>query len=1173
MKKHNDLTFNARYNLWKNGVGILNKDDIKYIKEKGSSGLTYRVGKQTVASRLIQVQVKKDKYDKTKGLNIINSLLSPQYQFRHGNISDISSFEIWLDKCKIDFYFWLPEYKINTFIDLIRSQHPNAAIRILTDTDKYFVPLYENDLFRVDRMILSHYSPLPINTSKKDDTLSTLLTAISDINPEARAVFQIIFQPVTSTGLFRQWSNPWHQLCKDAQRCAASPHGYKDSYVKTCKLISEKVNKDAFYTEIRYVLLLPVNSENKSMEENVYELDKKTMSITSALKQTTHSDTGQGFVPWQFGNLRVGRPNRKRFVRILNDIQDRVLRSKHLTVKPKFWVFLTNEELSEVVHLPSNQCSASSINWLHGVIERLPSQFLETPPQSGDVVIGHSVDTQTQRDVKVYIPYQDLRSHATLLGRTRVGKSTVALNMILQVIKNENRFPVVVFDPHALLIDDIIKRCPSTRLNDVIYFSPTTTTIDNEDYTSGFNPLVIENIDELKRQGMLNNIVEQRTEQVISAMRDFMASLTGSDITWGTRLDRVFHNTLSAVFDYEITTGNPVSLVDVQDIILFPKVCVEFANYCKDENVKKYLVDEIANRDKKQDAKFESSLNRLSAVLNRESARRSICADHTISITKLLEERKILLVSLNLGDPSLVALIGSMLMSHLYYYFIEKALLNERQHIPLDSGVTPTFVFCDEAPTYASLTCSRIMSEGAKRGLRLFTIMQYSKQMPRQVKDAIFENAGAIITGGLGRETAQELSTIFAGDVDWETKTRIEKDLFDLSEYKIACKMLYKNVRLPTVICSTYPPPPVINDDEQVTKIKKNSVKNYGYRITKEKINGVELETQRIKTVVKAVYDLVQKYHTAVIYDDIKEQVKEINPDTAQETVLPYVVDECKKLGYIAESSEAYTTTTKGLDYIGVRDIETHAPSETLEHVAQLNRFKEYCYRQSINCEVLTQGGGSRIKPDGVIVSEGKTWNLESETTTVTRPVKCLRNLGKGLQENIAGIIFLVSEENAEHLYRILQMGKQYHDEKGHPVTPKLIGVDKKMPVYRIVIVSPAGAKLQMKLYTTPCFVRELMNVREILNIINPESKTERVEDALRMMLGDQEKIEVKISDINEALHLTKGFKFMDEKFIGTIMREHGYSREAGNMKKVRGNDMYVIQQKDFTDEVDRGEQ
>lgn len=1120
-KKSVCLTPQEKRLLKKAGVGFLDKEWLEYIFEThDAGGLTHSVGGgRTVNScLLLRVQVKKNRYDKNKDVNIINSLLAPEYRFLHGNVSDTFAFEIWLDRCRIDFYFWIPEYRVNTFLDLIRSQYPDAQVTILKkpcDDKHFFIPLKKGDIFRVDRLVLSHFAPMPIITNKKDDLLASLLTAISDTNPDMRVVFQVMFQPASATGFFKRWWSPWKRFVKKmCQQSTSFSAGYSFSNpcVKRCIQVNEKVNRNAFYVEIRYTLLLPAHSQNKTVTENVYELNKKTMSITSALKQTT-SDLGQGFVPWMFGNFTVGHPDRKRFIKTLLVVRDRVIHNKYLRLKPRLWTFLTSDELQEVVHLPSDECNSSGVNWLYGVTERVPEVFMGSPPSPDDIVIGHTVDVLTGKDVKVYIPFNDLGAHVCLLGRTCVGKSTVALNMILQLIRNPARYPVIVFDPHAQLLDDIVRRCPVDRLDDIVYFTPSTTMVSDkgESYTCGFNPLYIEGMEELRRQGVLGDVVQLRVAQIISSLKDYMVSLTGSDVVWGSQLDHVFNATLSALFDYHTVTGNPITFLDIQRIITDPKICLSFAEYASDEGVKRYMVNRIAKRNRREDMYFESSLNRVSAVLLRESVRRSICAREPMSITRLLEQGKILLISLNLGDSALVSLVGSMLMSHIYFWFIEKSLMNERQHKALTTGVKPTFVFCDEAPTYASLTSSRIMSEGAKRGLRLVTIMQYSKQMLQRVKDAVFENAGTIITGGVGHDTAKELSTIFADDGNgyniYETRNRMEKDLFDLSEYKIAVKMLYNNMRLPSIVCSTYPAPPMIfndNDDDvdgRVRRIKEQSVKQYGYKIKKEeeKLSGVELESKRIITVLKTVYDLNKKYDKAVLYDDIRDNIPD--KDTADPTVLPHILEMALRFGFIykenikeknkeniIEEKKIYAITISGKDKIGARDVVTHAPSETSEHIAQLNRFKEWCYKQNVKVEIVLQGGGVQ-KSDGVIPkTETGTgvWNVESECTTVTQPIKILRNLQKGLKKGVVGVIFLVSEKRVEKLWDILQPRNwtKYHDEQGRPVNVKTLKklFNPRIPIYHIVIVpKPGESSKPMLLYNSPKHICELGDVYEII--------------------------------------------------------------------------------------------
>jgi hypothetical protein len=72
--------------------------------------------------------------------------------------------------------------------------------------------------------------------------------------------------------------------------------------------------------------------------------------------------------------------------------------------------------------------------------------------------------------------------HLHAIGPTGTGKSTLLLNLITQDM--EDGRSVVVIEPKGDLIDDVLKRIPESRLDDVILLDP-----NDKRFPVGLNPL------------------------------------------------------------------------------------------------------------------------------------------------------------------------------------------------------------------------------------------------------------------------------------------------------------------------------------------------------------------------------------------------------------------------------------------------------------------------------------------------------------------------------------------------------------------------------------------------------------------------------------------------------------------------------------------------------------
>lgn len=64
----------------------------------------------------------------------------------------------------------------------------------------------------------------------------------------------------------------------------------------------------------------------------------------------------------------------------------------------------------------------------------------------------------------------DRRQHVYVIGKTRMGKTTLLENMIVQDI--EAGLAVAVLVPHGDLAHRLLRFVPRSRINDVVYFSP-----------------------------------------------------------------------------------------------------------------------------------------------------------------------------------------------------------------------------------------------------------------------------------------------------------------------------------------------------------------------------------------------------------------------------------------------------------------------------------------------------------------------------------------------------------------------------------------------------------------------------------------------------------------------------------------------------------------------------
>src|SRR5438477_10524257 len=91
-------------------------------------------------------------------------------------------------------------------------------------------------------------------------------------------------------------------------------------------------------------------------------------------------------------------------------------------------------------------------------------------------ILGKDIDT----DELVTLKQKQRQGGLYVIGKTRSGKTTLLVNLILQDIEQERG--VCFLDPHGDAINDILARLPSHRERDIILFDPM-----DKDYAFGLN--------------------------------------------------------------------------------------------------------------------------------------------------------------------------------------------------------------------------------------------------------------------------------------------------------------------------------------------------------------------------------------------------------------------------------------------------------------------------------------------------------------------------------------------------------------------------------------------------------------------------------------------------------------------------------------------------------------
>ncbi|MCX7928934.1 MAG: type IV secretory system conjugative DNA transfer family protein [Patescibacteria group bacterium] len=205
----------------------------------------------------------------------------------------------------------------------------------------------------------------------------------------------------------------------------------------------------------------------------------------------------------------------------------------------------------------------------------------------------------------------------------------------------------------------------------------------------------------------------------------------------------------------------------------------------------------------------------------------------TISLDKIMDERKILIANLSqgkLGEDN-AALLGAMLITK----FQQSAM--RRIDKPKEQR-TPFSLYVDEFQNFATGSFIKILSEARKFGLGLILANQFMAQIPPEIQKAILGNTGTLICFNIGAENAAIVNKEFA-------EVFSQNDLVNLPNHTIAIKLMIDGYASRPFMANTIPLPANKNENNK-EKIIRISRERYAKKFNEEQSRDSNAASQHI---------------------------------------------------------------------------------------------------------------------------------------------------------------------------------------------------------------------------------------------------------------------------------------------------------------------------------------
>ncbi len=465
------------------------------------------------------------------------------------------------------------------------------------------------------------------------------------------------------------------------------------------------------------------------------------------------------------------------------EIKPHDLNSAH--VPWHFPLQLSVKELANFLLLPAGEEELPGTPGLHPKLTLPPHWYRDPTNRQNDRSFAISMDTISPK--RLSISPKDSLEHTICLGPTGSGKSTAMLHLILADI-NAGR-SVLVLDPKADLINDLLMRIPEKRMGDVVIIDP------SDSCPCGFNPLAF------KEYGNPSLIADA----ILSVLKEIFSDC------WGIYTQDVLTAALLTLVETENST-----LLWLLPLLTDERFRQKITNKVKDRVALRPFWEQFeALRDTEKRQQISPVLNKLRQLTLRPGLRNTLGqAKPKFSLTDLFNKRKIVLIPLNRGltGGESARLLGSLIVGLTWTLALSRAgIPAEKRHI--------VEIYIDELQDYLSLPTdlSDALAQARGLGVGLTLAHQYRDQLPLEIRSGVDANARNKIVFGLNSKDAKDMAAM-APELTAE-------DFMALPRYQIYTSFQSGGRNIGWVQGRTLPPPPALRD---AAELKAKSQAAYG---------------------------------------------------------------------------------------------------------------------------------------------------------------------------------------------------------------------------------------------------------------------------------------------------------------------------------------------------------
>ena len=216
---------------------------------------------------------------------------------------------------------------------------------------------------------------------------------------------------------------------------------------------------------------------------------------------------------------------------------------------------------------------------------------------------------------------------------------------------------------------------------------------------------------------------------------------------------------------------------------------------CRTPVVRRFWLEEFAEYDARFRAEAIAPIqNKLGRFLASAPLRNILGqVRNGLDLAFLMNKKRILIANLSKGTlgEDKTGLLGSLLVASFHLAAVQRARIpeDERQDF---------YLYIDEFHNFTTGAFATILSEARKYRLNLILAHQYIDQLTPEVRQAVFGNAGTLVSFGVGSADAESLAPSFS--------PRPPEALTDLGKYQAYVRLLSDGEVGTPFLANTLPP-------------------------------------------------------------------------------------------------------------------------------------------------------------------------------------------------------------------------------------------------------------------------------------------------------------------------------------------------------------------------------